>query len=176
MEISMRIPFATRWPVFAVLAMLLALPLSAEEFDQIVAVLKKTWPDRKEVAIVCDLASSQLFIDDFKKAAGSGLKVKIYDVKSPGDIGKAMSQIVSAKAEVLVLVPSDPVAGDGLKEAEYLIKKLAGSKIPALATTEVGVRQGALIGTGPATNGAIYVNPKAAAVVGLPLPANGKSI
>lgn len=172
----MRVRFATRWPVLVALQLLLAAPLAAEEFDQIVAALKKTWPDRKEVAMVCDPSASQPFVDDMRKVAGASLKVKVYDVRSPGDIGKAITQILAAKAEVVVLVPSDPVAGDGLKEAEYLIKKLAGSKIPTVATTESGVRQGALIGVGPGTGGVTFVNAKAAAVVGLPLPPNAKSI
>lgn len=172
----MRIRNATRWLAFAALQVLLAVPASASEFDQLVAVLKKTWPERKEVAMVCDLNASQPFVDDLLKAAGGTLKVKVYEVRGPGDIGRVMSQIVGTKADVLVLVPSDPVAGDGLKEAEYLIKKLAGSRIPTVATTESGVRQGALIGVGPGTGGVVFVNPKAAAVVGLGLPANGKSI
>ncbi len=172
----MRVLSASRWPVMAALAFLLAPPLAAEEFDLIVAVMKKTWPDRKEVALVCDPAASQPFVDDMRKVAGAALKVKVYAVRSPGDLGKAITLITAAKAEVVVLVPSDPVAGDGLKEAEYLIKKLAASKIPTVATTEGGVRQGALIGVGPGTGGVVFVNAKAAGVVGLPLPANGKPI
>lgn len=176
LEPTMRFPSPSRWPVLAALAFLPALPLAAEEFDQLVAVLKKTWPDRKEVAMVCDPTASQPFIDDLRKVAGAGLKVKVYEVRSAGDLGRAIGQITAAKAEVVVLVPSDPVAGDGLKEAEYLIKKLASNKIPTVATTEGGVRQGALFGAGPGTGGVVFVNAKAAGVVGLPLPANGKPI
>ncbi len=169
----MRVRSALRW---CALAACLALPAAATEFDQLVAVLKKTWPERKEVAMVCDLTASQPFVDDLMKAAGGTLKVKVYEVHGPGDIGRVANQILGAKTDVLVLVPSDPVAGDGLKEAEYLIKKVAASRIPAVATTESAVRQGALIGVGPGTNGVVFVNKKAAAVVGLSVPANGKSI
>lgn len=172
----MRTPPTSRWPVLAALAFLLAPSLAAEEFDQLVAVLKKTWPDRREIAMVCDPSASQPFVDDLRKVGGPGLKVKVYEVRNPGDLGKAINQIIAAKTEVVVLVPSDPVAGDGLKEAEYLIKKLAGSRIPTVATTESGVKQGALIGVGPGTGGVVFVNTKAAGVVSLPLPANGKSI
>lgn len=172
----MRYPTAFRWPVLVALQILLAMPVRAEEFDQIVAVVKKTWPDRKEVAMVCDPTASQPFVDDLRKVAGGSLRVKVYEVRGPGDIGRVIGQIIATKTDLVVLVPSDPVAGDGLKEAEYLIKKLAASKIPAVATTEIGVRQGALIGTGPGTGGVVFVNAKAAAVVGLPLPANGKPI
>lgn len=172
----MRAQTASRWLVLAVFQILLAAPLAAEEFDQLVAVVKKTWPDRKEVAMVCDPATSQPFVNDLKKVAGASLNVKVYAVKGPADIGRAISQITATKTDLLVLVPSDPVAGDGLKEAEYLIKKLAGSKIPTVATTENGVRQGALIGAGPDTGGVVFTNPKAAAVVGISLPANGKPI
>jgi ABC-type uncharacterized transport system substrate-binding protein len=172
----MHFPSAFRWPVLVALQILLTVPLSASEFDQLVAVLKKTWPERREVAMVCDLTASQPFVDDLLKAAAGGLKVKVYPVKGPSDIGRVATQILGAKTDLLVLVPSDPVAGDGLKEAEYLIKKIAGSKIPTVATTESGVRQGALIGVGPGTGGVVFTNPKAAAVVGLSLPPNGKSI
>jgi len=172
----MRFRFAPRWFGVLALPLLLSAPLAAEEFDQLVAVLKKTWPERKGVAMVCDLSASKPFVDDLIKVSGGGLRVKVYEVKSPGDIGRVANQIVGDKPDLLVLVPSDPVAGDGLKEAEYLIKKVAGSKIPAVATTDVAVRQGALIGVGPGTNGVVYVNQKAAAVVGLSLPPNGKSI
>lgn len=172
----MRYPTARRWPVLVALQVLLALPVHAEEFDQLVAVVKKTWPDRKEVAMVCDTTASQPFVDDLRKVAGGSLKVKVYEVRGPGDIGRVIGQITATKTDLLVLVPSDPVAGDGLKEAEYLIKKLAASKIPTVATTEIGVRQGALIGVGPGTGGVVFVNAKAAGVVGLPLPPNGKGL
>lgn len=172
----MRFPSTQRWFAVAAIQGLLCGPLAAAEFDQLVAVLKKTWPDRKEVAMVCDPSASQPFVDDLIKVAGGALKVKVYEVKGPGDIGRVANQILGAKTDVLVLVPSDPVAGDGLKEADYLIKKLASGKVPTVATTESGVRQGALIGVGPGTNGVVYVNAKAAAVVGLPLPPGGKSI
>ena len=172
----MRYPTACRWPVMAVLPILLSLPVRAEEFDQIVAVVKKTWPDRREVAMVCDPTASQPFIDDLRKVAGGSLKVKVYEVRGPGDLGRIIGQITGTKTDLVVLVPSDPVVGDGLKEAEYLIKKVAASKIPTVATTEIGVRQGALIGVGPGTNGVVFVNAKAAGVVGLPLPPNGKGL
>ena len=167
---------APRWLAVAAVHVFLALPLSASEFGELVAVLKKTWPERREVAMVCNLSVSQPFVDDLVKAAGTSLRVKVYEVKSPSDIGRVVNKILEAKADLLVLVPSDPVAGDGLKEAEYLIKKLAGSKVPTVATTESGVRQGALIGVGPGTEGVVFVNPRAASVVGLPLPANGRPI
>lgn len=176
LEYAMRFPSASRWPVLVALAFLPSLPLAAEEFDQLVAVLKKTWPDRKEIAMVCDPNASQPFVDDLRKVAGAGLKVKVYEVRTPGDLGDGVNLITAAKAEVVVLVPSDPVAGDGLKEAEYLIKKLASSKIPTVATTESGVRQAPDPGSDLAPAGWSSANAKAAGVVGLPLPANGKSI
>jgi hypothetical protein len=176
MESPMRALPATRWLAIALLQVLAAAPACAEEFDQLVAVVRKTWPDRREVAVVCDPAASQPFLNDLRKVAGASLNVKVYPVRGAGDIGRVIGEITGAKTDMLVLIPSDPVAGDGLKEAGYLIKKLAGSKIPTVATTENGVRQGALIGAGPGTDGVVFTNPKAAAVVGLPLPANGKPI
>ena len=129
----MRAQNASRWLVLAVFQILLTAPLAAEEFDQLVAVVKKTWPDRKEVAMVCDPATSQPFVNDLKKVAGASLNVKVYAVKGPADIGRAITQITATKTDLLVLVPSDPVAGDGLKEAERTHEAGSGEPLQVLA-------------------------------------------
>lgn len=147
----------------------------AGEYDALISAIKKTWPDKHNVAIVCDQGGSKNNIQVLASAA-SGMKITLIDVKGPQDMGKALGTLTAQKPDVVVLVNGDRVAGDGSPAATFLIQRMAGIKIPVAATTEAGVKQGAVVAVGPATGGKLLVNPKAAALSGVAVPEGGTAI
>jgi len=144
------------------------------DFDQLMAAVKKSWPERTVLAVVCDVAASKAKVDALA-AASAGMKIAVVDVKGPQDVGKAVAALGSQKPQVLVLIPGDRVAGDGQAGATFLVQRLAAQHIPTVATTEAGAKQGAVFAVGPATSGRILTNGKSAAVAGVSLP-EGQSI
>ncbi|HJV90489.1 MAG TPA: hypothetical protein VJ623_09305 [Holophagaceae bacterium] len=154
---------------------LAALPAMTGDYDAIVAAIKKAWPDKTHVAVVCDQANSKGSVAALAGAAG-GMKIMLIDVKGPQDMGKALGTLSGQKPDVVVLIAGDRVAGDGSPAATFLIQRMAGVKVPVTATTEAGVKQGAVAAAGPGTGGRLLVNPKAAAAVGVAVPEGGTPI
>lgn len=151
-------------------SVLLAPPLAAGDYDALARTLRQTWPQCATVALVCDTAASKAAIDTITGAL-SGLKVIVVDVKGQQDIGKAVATLTGRRPDAVVLVAGDKVAGDGSSAAGFLIQRLGSAKIPAVATTEQAVRQGAVFAVGPGTGGKVLGNAKAAGVAGVSLPA-----
>lgn len=152
-----------------------ATAVQAGDYDQVVAAIKKAWPERTKLAVVCDQGQSMASIQSIAGAAG-GMKIIVIDVKGPQDMGRAVGTLSSQKPDVVVLVSGDRVAGDGSAAATFIIQRLAGAKVPVAAITEAGVKQGAVLAIGPGTGGKLLVNPKAAAAVGVPTPDGGTPI
>lgn len=165
-------------PLFPRMALMLALTglsASAGDYDQVVAAIRKAWPERTRVAIVCDQGQSMAAIQALAGAA-SGMKIIVVDVKGPQDMGRALGTLTSQKPDVLVLIAGDRVAGDGSAAATFLIQRLAGQKVPVAATTEAGAKQGAVLAIGAGTGGKLLVNPKAATAVGVGAPEGGTPV
>jgi len=152
-----------------------ALPAFSGDYDALVSTLRKTWPDKTHIAVVCDQGNSKGAVTALAGAAG-GMKVVLIDVKGPQDMGKALGTLSGQKPDVVVLVAGDRVAGDGSPAATFLIQRMAGAKVPVIATTEAGAKQGAVFAVGNGTGGRLLVNPKAAAAVGVQAPDGGTPI
>lgn len=148
----------------------------ASDFDQLVPVLKKVWPDKTVLAVVGEVSSSKPKIDALAAAVGGGLKIVVVDVRGPQDLGKALSALAAQKPQVLVLIPGDRLTGDGQPGATFLIQRLASQRIPAIATTEAAVKQGAVFAVGSGTGGKLLVNPKSATVAGVSVPEGGTPV
>jgi len=155
-----------------ILAGMLPLAAFAGEFDQLASTLRKVWPERTAWAVVCDASLSKGKLDELISAAG-GARVAVVDVKSPQDMGKALGALAAQKCQVLVLIPGDRIAGDGQTGAAFLIQRMAVQKVPAVATSEAGAKQGAVFAIGPATGGKIFINAKIAHLVGTTTPEGG---
>ena len=143
-----------------------ALPAFSGDYDALISALKKTWPDKTHIAVVCDQGNSKGAVSALAGAAG-GMKVVLVDVKGPQDMGKALGTLSGQKPDVVILIAGDRVAGDGSPAATFLIQRMAGAKVPVIATTEAGAKQGAVFAVGPGTGGRLLVNPKAVAAVGV---------
>ena len=152
-----------------------ALPAFSGDYDALMSTLRKTWPEKTQVAVVCDQGSSKGAVTALAGAAG-GMKIVLIDVKGPQDMGKATASLSAQKPDVVVLLAGDRIVGDGSAAATFLIQRMAGLKVPVAATTEAGAKQGAVVAVGPATGGKLLVNPKAAALSGVNLPEGGTAI
>jgi ABC-type uncharacterized transport system substrate-binding protein len=157
------------------IAALLTASLAAGDYDALAKALRSSWPQFSSVAIVCDTAHSKSAVEAITEAL-PGMKLTIVDVKGPQDMGRALSVLGTKRPDAVILVAGDKVAGDGSTAATFLIQRLAASKVPTVATTEQGVRQGAVLGVGPGTHGKLLGNAKVAGVAGVSLPANASQI
>ena len=154
---------------------LLTVPLAAGDYDALARTLRQAWPQCATVALVCDTAGSKGAIDAITGAM-TGMKVIVVDVKGQQDMGKALTTLGTRHPDAVVLVAGDKVAGDGTGAAAFLIQRMAAAKVPTVATTEVGVRQGAVLGLGAGTGGKLLANAKVAGVAGVTIPAGASQI
>ena len=156
-------------------ATLLAAPLSAGDYDAIGKAMRQAWPQVATVAVVCDSVGSKSALEAITSAL-PGVKLIVVDVKGQADMGKALGTLSSRHPDAVVLVAGDRVVGDGSSAATFLIQRMAAAKVPTLATTEAGVRQGAVLGIGPGTGGKLLANAKVAGVAGVTIPAGASQI
>jgi ABC-type uncharacterized transport system substrate-binding protein len=156
-------------------ALLTAASLAAGDYDALGKALRQNWPQAATVAVVCDSANNKGALDAIASAL-PGVKLLVIDVKSQQDVGKALSTLGARRPDAVILVAGDKVVGDGTSAASFLIQRLAAAKVPTVATTEAGVRQGAVLGVGPGTGGKLLANAKVALVAGVSLPAGASQI
>lgn len=152
-----------------VLAMLVTSLLKAGDYDALLGAMRKAWPGRTSVAVVCDANSSRDALKELTSAA-AGMRLLVVDVRGPQDMGKAIGTLSMHRPEAIILLAGDHVAGDGSAAASFLIQRMAAMKIPTAATTEAGVKQGASLGIGPGTGGKLMANAKVASVAGVAVP------
>ncbi|MBP1773382.1 MAG: hypothetical protein H6P99_2545 [Holophagaceae bacterium] len=156
-------------------AALMTAPLMAGDYDALGKAMRSTWPQVTTVAVVCDAANSKVAVDAIHSAL-PGVKILVVDVKGQQDMGKALGTLGTRRPDAVILVAGDKVAGDGSSAASFLIQRMAAAKVPTLATTEAGVRQGAVLGVGPGTGGKLLANAKVAAVAGVTVPSGASQI
>lgn len=159
-------------PLLAVLA---SRSLFAGDYDALVSTVRKAWPSVNTLAVVCDSQSSKAALAALSSAA-NGFKIMVVDVRGPQDMGKALGLLSQRKPDALVILPHDHVVGDGASAATFLIQRMATLKVPTLATTEEGVKQGAVLGIGAGTGGHLLANTKTAAVAGTQIPSGATAL
>ena len=154
---------------------LLTTALGASDYDAVGKALRSAWPQVATVAVVCDSAANKTALEAISGAL-PGLKLIVVDVKGPQDMGKALGTLGTRHPDAVLLVAGDKIAGDGTSAATFLIQRMAAAKVPTVATTEQGVRQGAVLGMGPGTGGKLLANAKVAGVAGVTVPAGASQI
>jgi ABC-type uncharacterized transport system substrate-binding protein len=156
-------------------AALLASPLLGGDYDAIGKALRHAVPNCATVAVVCDSAHSKGAVEAISGGM-SGMNVIVVDVKSPQELGRAINTLGTRHPDAILLVAGDKIAGDGTSAAAFLIQRMASAKVPTMAITEQGVRQGAVLGVGPSTGGKVLANTKMATATGVPIPAGASQI
>ena len=148
---------------------LLCAPLKAGDYDALGKTIKHTWPHCGTIAVVCDASASKGAVESLAGAL-PGVTLMVLDVKGPQEVGKAIATLAARRPGAVVLVAGDHVAGDGSMAATFLIQRMAAVKVPTVATTEQGVKQGAVLAVGPSTGGRLLANAKAAGATVVTLP------
>lgn len=156
-------------------AAMMSATLTAGDYDAIGKAMRSAWPQVATVGVVCDSANNKGAIEAISNAL-PGLKVFVVDVKGQGDMGKALGTLSARHPDAVMLVAGDRVAGDGTGAAAFLIQRMAAAKVPTVATTEQGVRQGAALGMGAGTGGKLMANAKVAGVAGVSVPSSASPI
>jgi ABC-type uncharacterized transport system substrate-binding protein len=154
---------------------LVSMTLAAGDYDALLNAMRKSWPQVKTLAVVCDATGSKKSLSALTSAA-ENFKLLVMDVKGPQDMGKAIAALSGRKPDAVVLLAGDHVAGDGSAAASFIIQRMAVLKIPTVGTTEAGVKQGAVLAIGPGTGGRLLANAKVAAVAGVVVPAGATTL
>ncbi len=110
---------------------------------QVLFVLKKVFPEAKEINVL--VTSSQLAAQQKRigrAAAQTQLKVKIFEINSPTDIGKAIKEI--PEAGFLVVFADDELAKNSNKI--YILSKCKEKHIALITSSRDYSDSGALLG------------------------------
>ncbi|HJU82672.1 MAG TPA: hypothetical protein VJ600_00535 [Holophagaceae bacterium] len=139
------------------LAALAAAPSAfAGDLDQVVDVGRATWSTAR-VGVVCDAEASRERIQELARLMGGGT-LTVADVRHAENVGRATSALRLANPAYLVLFPDDPIVRDGSFAGTVAIHAMASYDVPTLATTRVGLQQGAAAAIGPDTGNQLLLN------------------
>lgn len=127
-------------------------------FGPLMEVTGATWPDRTHLGVVCDYRMSRAQVEALAAAAGAERRITVVDVQRLDQLASASRLLQNRGTQLLVLMPGDRVAGDGTFGATRLVRSLASEGLPSLATTRVGLRQGAVFSLGDGTGNQLLVN------------------
>ena len=91
-------------------------------------------------------------------AAGDGYTLVVLDVCRPSvDIPAWVSRRI--KPDCVILLRHDPLYREGCLNATWLVWRLGAAGIPAVGTTPLAIRQGAVFALGEETGNEVLVNP-----------------
>ena len=146
--------------VLRALPFLLCLTASASDPAAVLASARQAWPDNAGFVVVCNYGMSREAVQNAAYAASaSGFRtLAVMDVHRTENIGGALSYMASHGTRLVLLLPKDPVAGDGTFGATALVRGLDGYGIPACSTRRIALNQGALFAQGDDTNGVLMLN------------------
>ena len=146
--------------VLRALPLFFSLAASAADPAAVLASARQAWPDNAAFTVVCDYGMSREAVQAAASAASaSGFRnLTVMDVHRIDNIGGALSYMASHGTRLVLLLPKDPVAGDGTFGATALVRGLDGYGIPACSTRRIALNQGALFAQGDDTNGVLMLN------------------
>ncbi|WP_243321981.1 hypothetical protein [Geothrix sp. SG200] len=151
-------------------AALVGLALQAEDFRPLMKTTQTTWPAKQHIGVICDYPASQEAVLALARAAGEGAFITVVDARSWDKAVPAAHLIANHHADYLVLLPGDRMFRDGSIGATQAISQLGRRGVPAIATTPVALKQGAVFSVGDGTNGELLVTDRLIGIVDVILP------
>ena len=133
---------------FLITLILLSIGINAQNVTprQYFFIVKKIFPDTKEISVILDEKDLPNFKDDIAKAAGQAqVKAKIYPVSDFKSIGKSVNKV--EKSGTLVVVPS-PVLADKSSKL-FILSKCKEKDIAVISESKDYSDSGALLGVFP---------------------------
>ena len=149
---------------------LACLSASAADFKPLMAAVRSTWPGQNRIGIVCDYTNNKEQVDQLAKLAGPDASIGVVDCKNPRQAAQAALTLIRYKPNVMVLLPSDAVFGEGRFNATSVIRYLAIHGIPSVGTGPKAIIQGALFAVGEPSKGELLVNSKLRGSITVILP------
>lgn len=133
---------------------------AANDFEGLASALKQVWPDKPNLAVVCNYTdeTSRAQVQELAAALGGSHRVTVFHTTNASQTDHVATLVQMRRTNTLVLVPGDPVFGDGNAQATRLISRMTFHRIPTVATTQAALAQGAFFAVGPQTNGELMVN------------------
>jgi len=133
---------------FLITLILLSIGINAQNVTprQYFFIVKKIFPDTKEISVILDEKDLPNFKDDIAKAAGQAqVKAKIYPVSDFKSIGKSVNKV--EKSGTLVVVPS-PVLSDKSSKL-FILSKCKEKDVVVVSESKDYSDSGALLGVFP---------------------------
>ena len=146
------------------------LALHAEDFQPLLKTTQATWPARQHIGVICDYSASRAEVMALAKAAGEGAFITVADTRRVEQAVPAAHLIANHKADYLVLLPGDRMFRDGSFGATVAISQLGQRGVPAIGTTPVALKQGAVFSLGDGTRGELLVTDRLIGTVDVILP------
>lgn len=151
---------------------LAGLALQAEDFQPLMKTTRATWPEKQHIGVICDYTASRTQVMALAKAAGENAVITVADTRRPEQAVSAAHLIANRKADYLVLLPGDRMFRDGSFAATVAISQLGLRGVPAIGTTAVALRQGAVFSVGDGTRGELLVTERPIGTVDVILPSH----
>jgi len=146
------------------------LALHAEDFQPLMKTTQATWPEKQHIGVICDYGASRAEVMALAKAAGEGALITVADTRQAGQANAAAHLIANQRADYLVLLPGDRTFRDGTFAASLAITQLGKRGVPAIGTTAVALKQGAVFSIGDGTKGELLTTDRLIGTVDVILP------
>lgn len=144
--------------------------LSAEDFQPLMKVTQATWPEKQHIGVICNYGANQAQVWDLAKAAGPNATITVIDAHMANQSTTAAILLANQKADYVVLMPGDFNFRDGSFGATVVVNRLASRGVPAIGTSPVALKQGAVFSVGEGTEGQLLVTDRLIGTVDVILP------
>lgn len=144
--------------------------LSAEDFRPLMTTTQATWPSKQHIGVICNYRESQDQVAALARAAGTGSLITVVDVRLADQASAAAYLLAHQKTDYMVLLPGDRLFRDGSFGATVAVNQLARLGVPAIGTSPIALRQGAVFCVGSGTNGQLLVTDRLIGTVDVILP------
>jgi len=149
---------------------LAGLALAAEDFQPLMKATQATWPEKRHIGVICNYQANQSQVRALARAAGEGPHIPVGGTRTADQSSAAAYLLANQKADYLVLMPGDRNFRDGSFAATVAVNRLASRGVPAIGTTPVALKQGAVFSVGDGTEGQILVTDRLIGTVDVILP------
>jgi hypothetical protein len=149
---------------------LAGLTLSAEDFQPLMKATQVTWPAKQHIGVICNYDQNQDQVWDLARAAGEGARITVADTRTLDRANAAAMLLAEHHIDYVVLMPHDPNFFEGSFGATVAVKRLASKGVPAVGTTPIALKQGAVFSAGDGTDGQVLVTEKVIGTVDVTLP------
>jgi hypothetical protein len=149
---------------------LAGLALSAEDFQPLMKVTQTTWPEKQHIGVICNYSQNQDQVWALARAAGEGARITVADTRTVDLANVAATLLANHHTDYVVLLPRDRNFREGSFGATVAVNRLASRGVPAIGTTPVALKQGAVFSMGDGTDGQLLVADRLIGTVDVLLP------